>query len=192
MVEQTIKRSTFITCIAHTCGIAAAKTQIATVKTQHSNARHNCWAYVAGQPDDTMQLGFSDDGEPTGTAGKPILSLLLGSNLGEICTVVTRYYGGVKLGTGGLVRAYSAGLREGLSTLETQLKVAKQRIKIEYNYDLQGVVDVSLQKYQCVTIDSIFSDIACVIVDIDANLSADFRRHITNTSRGKIVIKKTT
>lgn len=81
--SEEIKKSRFITFIAHTEGIDAAKAYIQSIKEQFPDARHHCWAFVAGRPDDSQQLGFSDDGEPTGTAGKPILAPLLGSGMGK-------------------------------------------------------------------------------------------------------------
>ncbi len=73
--------------------------QIESVRAEHPDARHHCVAWVAGAPDDSQQLGFSDDGEPAGTAGKPMLAQLMGSGVGEITAVVVRYYGGILLGT---------------------------------------------------------------------------------------------
>lgn len=110
--EEEIKKSRFITYLARTEGLAEAKTFWAKIKQQHPQARHHCWAAVAGKPTDSQQLGFSDDGEPVGTAGKPMLSALQGSGIGEISAVVVRYYGGILLGTGGLVRAYGNGVQQ--------------------------------------------------------------------------------
>ncbi|GAL12720.1 hypothetical protein JCM19233_3714 [Vibrio astriarenae] len=104
--EEEIKKSVFITHLAHTPTIEAAKAFVDEVKRKHASARHNCWGFVAGRPENSMMWGFSDDGEPSGTAGKPILAQLSGSGVGEIAAVVTRYSGGIKLGTGGLVKAY--------------------------------------------------------------------------------------
>ncbi len=106
--EEEIKKSLFITYLAHTPGIDSAKAFVEEIKRRHADARHHCWAFVAGRPQDSRLWGFSDDGEPSGTAGKPILAQLSGSGVGEITAVVTRYYGGVLLGTGGLVKAYGA------------------------------------------------------------------------------------
>ncbi len=88
-----------------------------SVRAEHPDARHHCVAWVAGPPDDSQQLGFSDDGEPAGTAGKPMLSQLMGSGVGEITAVVVRYYGGILLGTGGLVKAYGGGVQQALNML---------------------------------------------------------------------------
>ncbi|CAA2929418.1 IMPACT family member YigZ [Arsenophonus endosymbiont of Bemisia tabaci Q2] len=102
----------------HTDGIAEAKIFIQTIKHKYPDARHHCSAYVAGRPDDCQKLGFSDDGEPTGTAGKPTITQL-SSHIGEITLVVVRYFGGIKLGTGGLVRAYGNSVEHALNLLNT-------------------------------------------------------------------------
>ncbi|VDY46823.1 protein co-occurring with transport systems [Salmonella enterica subsp. enterica serovar Daytona] len=99
-VVEEIKKSRFITLLAHTDGVDAAKAFVESVRTEHPDARHHCVAWVAGAPDDSQQLGFSDDGEPAGTAGKPMLAQLMGSGVGEITAVVVRYYGGIFAGYG--------------------------------------------------------------------------------------------
>ena len=117
--EEEIKKSLFITHIAHTPTIEIAKAFVDEIKTQHASARHNCWGFVAGRPEDSLLWGFSDDGEPSGTAGKPILAQLSGSGIGEMTAVVTRYSGGIKLGTGGLVKAYGGGVQQALKQVQT-------------------------------------------------------------------------
>lgn len=119
LFEEEIKKSVFITHLAHTPSIEAAKAFVEQIKQEHASARHNCWGFVAGRPEDSMKWGFSDDGEPSGTAGKPILAQLSGSGVGEIAAVVTRYSGGIKLGTGGLVKAYGGGVQQALKLLQT-------------------------------------------------------------------------
>lgn len=121
-VVEEIKKSRFITLLAHTDGVDAAKAFVESVRAEHPDARHHCVAWVAGAPDDSQQLGFSDDGEPAGTAGKPMLAQLMGSGVGEITAVVVRYYGGILLGTGGLVKAYGGGVNQALRQLATQRK----------------------------------------------------------------------
>ena len=132
--EEEIKKSRFITYLQHTEGLEQAKAFWAEIKAQHPNARHHCWAAVAGKPTDSQQLGFSDDGEPAGTAGKPMLSALQGSQVGEISAVVVRYYGGILLGTGGLVRAYGNGVQQALKLLETERKVERQLFQVHCDY----------------------------------------------------------
>ncbi len=122
-VEELILRSRFITTAAPAATVDEARAFIAAVRAEYSDATHNCYAFVAGPPGSTAQIGMSDDGEPGGTAGRPMLAVLLGCGVGEIATVVTRYFGGTKLGTGGLVRAYSGGVKAVLAVLPVQEKV---------------------------------------------------------------------
>ena len=121
--EIIIRRSRFLTHCAHTPGMEAARAFVEQIRTKHADATHNCWAFVAGAPGHSGQVGFSDDGEPHGTAGRPMLQVLLHCGVGEITMVVTRWFGGVKLGTGGLVRAYQDSVRENLATLPLAEKV---------------------------------------------------------------------
>jgi uncharacterized YigZ family protein len=144
--SEEIKKSRFITLLAHTEGVEAAKSFINDVKSQHPTARHHCWAFVAGTPTDSRQLGFSDDGEPAGTAGKPILAQLLGSGVGEITAVVVRYYGGIMLGTGGLVKAYGGGVQQTLKLLATHEKVPLTEFTLQCDYAQLTLVENLLQQ----------------------------------------------
>jgi len=144
--SEEIKKSRFITLLAHTEGVEAAKSFINNVKSQHPTARHHCWAFVAGTPTDSQQLGFSDDGEPAGTAGKPILAQLLGSGVGEITAVVVRYYGGIMLGTGGLVKAYGGGVQQALKLLPTHEKVPLTEFTLQCDYAQLTLVENLLQQ----------------------------------------------
>ena len=146
-ISEEIKKSRFITLLAHTCGVNEAKDFIQQVKQQHPTARHHCWAFVAGTPTDSQQLGFSDDGEPSGTAGKPILAQLMGSGIGEITAVVVRYYGGIKLGTGGLVRAYGSGVQQALKQIEVKYKVPQVEYTLQCDYAQLAMVEILLQYF---------------------------------------------
>lgn len=101
-----IRKSRFLAQSFRAKSEKEARKAIEGIKKTHRDATHNCWAFVAGKPGDTAHIGSSDDGEPSGTAGRPILNVLLHSGIGEIILVVTRWFGGIKLGTGGLSRAY--------------------------------------------------------------------------------------
>jgi len=103
--ELEIKRSRFITTVEKVSEKQHALRFITEQQKEMPDANHHCWAMIAGQPDDIYQHDQSDDGEPKGTAGKPMLNVLSHSGFGNIVVVVTRYFGGIKLGTGGLVRA---------------------------------------------------------------------------------------
>jgi len=133
-VQETIKRSRFITTVALAPGANDAQSFIAGIREEFPDATHNCWAFVAGPPGDTAHIGMSDDGEPHGTAGRPMLTALLHSGVGQIVAVCTRYYGGVKLGTGGLSRAYSGGVNLALQNLATEIKVDRVEVAITAAY----------------------------------------------------------
>ena len=133
-VEEVIKRSRFITTAAHAPDADAANAFVGSVRELFPDATHHCWAFVAGPPGSTAHIGMSDDGEPHGTAGRPMLSVLLHSEVGEIVTVCVRYFGGVKLGTGGLSRAYAGGVKLLLQTLPTELKIKRVRINVRVAY----------------------------------------------------------
>lgn len=118
--EETVRRSRFIVTMARVSSPEEAKAFIDRIREEHAGATHNCWAYNAGAPGDTAQVGASDDGEPKGTAGRPMLTALLHSDVGEVAAVVTRYFGGILLGTGGLVRAYQGSVKLGLEAFPSR------------------------------------------------------------------------
>lgn len=132
--EETIRRSRFIVSLAHTPDPEAARAFVERIKREFPDATHNCWAYAAGAPGQTGKVGYSDDGEPHGTAGRPMLTMLLHGGVGELAAVVTRYFGGIKLGTGGLVRAYQGMVRLGMETLPTREHMIPARIEVVLDY----------------------------------------------------------
>ena len=134
-VQSTIQRSRFITTLAHAPGSTAAHEFVKKIGEEFPDATHNCWAFAAGPPGSTSHVGLSDDGEPHNTAGKPMLNTLLHSGVGEIVAVCTRYYGGVKLGTGGLSRAYSSGVKLALDPLPTEPKIDRIPVAIVIGYE---------------------------------------------------------
>ncbi|MBE9398599.1 YigZ family protein [Pontibacterium sp. N1Y112] len=145
--ELIIKNSRFITTVAPTPDKTSADAFVQQLREEHPSANHNCWAYVAGSPDDSRHWGCSDDGEPKGTAGRPMLNVLSHSGLGDISVVVTRYFGGIKLGTGGLVRAYSQAVREGLDILDLENVVAKTPVRISADFSMTGQLEYLLGQF---------------------------------------------
>ena len=133
-VEEAVHRSRFITTAARAPDADAAHAFIQSVRDEFPDATHNCWAFVAGPPGSTTHIGMSDDGEPHGTAGKPMLTTLLHGGIGEIVAVCTRYFGGVKLGTGGLSRAYSGGVKLVLESLPTEERVDRVSVEVTVGY----------------------------------------------------------
>ena len=133
-VEDKIEHSRFVTTLAHADSVHAAKAAIEEVRQEFPDATHHCFAHVIGPPGNTAMAAASDDGEPAGTAGRPMLKVLLNSELGDVVAVVTRYYGGVKLGTGGLVRAYSGGVQHALCEVTTREHVDEVDARVVIPY----------------------------------------------------------
>jgi uncharacterized YigZ family protein len=129
-VEQVIERSRFICTIARIESPEDGQQFVREINAEFADATHNCWAYVAGAPGDTSRIGMSDAGEPHGTAGRPMLTVLLHSGVGDVAAVVTRYYGGIKLGTGGLVKAYSGAVKLCLESLPVVERVDTIDVRI--------------------------------------------------------------
>ena len=115
--EITVERSRFIATVQPVESEDEAHEFIAEMKREFADANHNCWAFLVGQPGSSDRIGLSDDGEPHGVAGKPILTALQHSGLGDTVVVVTRYFGGIKLGKGGMVKAYTAAVKNALELL---------------------------------------------------------------------------
>lgn len=148
--EESIKRSRFIVTIAHTPDTATAHAFVESIKREFPDANHNCWAFAAGAPGTTARVGFSDDGEPHGTAGRPMLTMLLHGGVGEVAAVVTRYFGGVKLGTGGLVRAYQGLVRLGLETLPRRERIVPCHLEVVIDYPLVTLFHRMLPAFEAV------------------------------------------
>ncbi|WP_226573907.1 IMPACT family protein [Mangrovibacter yixingensis] len=185
-VSAEIKKSRFITFLAHTDGVAAAKAFVEQIRSIHPSARHHCWAWVAGAPDDSQQLGFSDDGEPAGTAGKPILAQLQGSGVGEITAVVVRYYGGVLLGTGGLVKAYGGGVGEALAQLTTQRKMALKTYTLRCEYGLLASVESLIAQTQGHIVSSDYQDVVQLTIALPPSRFDVFSSRLADMSRGSM------
>lgn len=133
-VEEVIKNSQFITRIRNVATVESAKGFIKELNRVYPDATHHCWAYIVGDPKSTTLLGCSDDGEPSGTAGKPMLNVLQHSGVGDIVAVCTRYYGGTKLGTGGLSRAYGGGVKLAVEQLALKPKINFTQVTFEIGY----------------------------------------------------------
>ncbi len=132
--REEIERSRFIATLAPAASVEEAQAFTASVRAEFPDATHNCWAYVVGPPGSTARVGMSDDGEPHGTAGRPMLTMLLHGGVGDVAAVVTRYYGGVKLGTGGLVRAYGGAVQRALVTLPRAERIERTTLVVLVSY----------------------------------------------------------
>ena len=110
---------------------------LAAKRAEYPDARHHCWAYLLGNPHSPTSAAMSDDGEPSGTAGKPILNVLQHKGVGDITIIVTRYFGGIKLGAGGLVRAYSSAAQQVMEnlSLKEQVTLSKLLVKADFRHE---------------------------------------------------------
>ena len=186
--EETIQRSRFITSVAHAPTEEEAKIFIARIKDELPDATHHCWAYVAGSPGDTARIGMSDDGEPHGTAGKPILSVLLYSEIGEIVAVVTRYFGGTKLGTGGLVRAYTGGVKNALAGLSVIEKRDIVTLNVIVDYSKVNIVKQLFEAYHAEIIHEEYGADVSFQVAISKSDEEGFAKTLTDLTGGDVVL----
>ena len=188
-VEQEIKRSRFIAAAGRATDRKAAERFIREIRQSHSGATHNCWAFAAGSPTDSAAAGMSDDGEPSGTAGKPMLNVLQHSGIGEIVAVVTRYFGGIKLGTGGLVRAYASSVQLALKSLPVEEYVETLTVRIALPFANENAIRHLLKEMNAGIKDVAYGNEVVMEIEIPGDLSADFRRRVSDTTQGKAEIR---
>src|SRR5688572_5195371 len=127
------------------------------IKREHPDARHHCWAYVIGDPEQALAAGFNDDGEPGGTAGKPMLNVLMQRKVGNVFAVVVRYFGGIKLGAGGLTRAYGQAISGALDAAELRTVVPMQPLEITCDFALEQRVRNLLAQQQILVEETIYT-----------------------------------
>lgn len=144
--EINIEKSRFICHIKEAKTEEEAQTFIAEMKKVHWDATHNCSAYLIGENDEIQKA--QDDGEPSGTAGVPMLDVLKKRGLKDIVVVVTRYFGGKKLGAGGLIRAYGQAVSEGINAVGIVERSLVKVVKVKVNYKLLGKVEHALRSSQ--------------------------------------------
>ncbi|MDV2859725.1 YigZ family protein [Psychrobacter sp. CAM01] len=134
-----IKKSEFIAHAYPVNSREQAMFHVEQLREQYPDARHWCWAYIIGDPDNTTSAGFDDDGEPNGTAGRPILGVLQHKSIGNVIIVVVRYFGGIKLGAGGLTRAYAGSAQAAVDqmTLSPYIPMAKVQIVATFATEAQ-------------------------------------------------------
>ena len=161
--EIVIKKSRFITTVQLAASVQDARAVIAGVRAEMPDASHHVYAFRVGFGNSVTE-GMSDDGEPKGTSGPPTLAVVRGSGIGDIALVTTRYFGGTKLGTGGLVRAYTVSAQEALSMLRTELKVEKRVVGLEMPYSLYDIVKRLIATYRGVIQEEEFGIQVLIIV----------------------------
>lgn len=183
--EIKVKASRFIGSISRVESIEASENFLASIKKRYHDARHHCYAYLINE----KEFRYNDDGEPNQSAGKPIFDVIHGSGLKEIMIVVTRYFGGTKLGVGGLVRAYSEAALAVLELVDRIEIIQTHRYQINYGYDDTSIVMHELEKVAGKIIDNHYGDAATIKVDVRQSKGDDFQNDLIEASHGRIQIE---
>lgn len=170
-VEQEIevKKSRFIANAGVVTDRPAALLWLSEIQQRYPDARHHCWAYLLGDNEATSSAAMSDDGEPSGTAGKPILNVLQHKRIGNIMVVVSRYFGGVKLGAGGLVRAYSQATENVLQSLPLTTPVMQSRWQVQLDFALEQPLRHVLQEVGAAVEEITYTEQVTMILLIPCN-----------------------
>lgn len=181
-VEIIINKSRFIGRAYPVSCEDEAKAILASIKKQHYDATHNCYAYV-------MRSGvarYSDDGEPGGTAGMPIMDVLKNRDVADVLCVVTRYFGGILLGAGGLVRAYSKSAAEAVLKAQEVLITPGALVKMTVSYDRYGALEGFIRENSC-SVDIRFLDKIYIDATVISENASDFVADITEKSDGRVI-----
>lgn len=188
VTEKVIERSEFITVTRHVSGEEEARAFVAEVAAKHRDATHNCYAWVCDSLGNALR--FSDDGEPQGTAGMPMLEVLRANGLCEIAAVVTRYFGGIKLGAGGLVRAYSGCVAENIASAQ---KVLYQNCS-ESGYTVDySEADAAMRYFgerECSILNTDYAGKVTFTVAVKAENESKFNLALVDRLNGRVSVKK--
>ncbi len=182
--EIVEKKSRFIATVRLVESEEEAIAFVGEMKKKYWNATHNCFAYVIGENRETVRC--SDDGEPSGTAGKPMLDVLLGQELYNTAVVVTRYFGGTLLGTGGLVRAYSKAVQEGLAQSKIIEKQYGAIVEIEADYNEIGKIQYFIGERKLPILNSTYTDKVQLQVLVPSDEIENFQGDLIETTNGKV------
>ncbi len=184
--EIVEKKSRFIANVFPVENEEDAAKIIGETKKKYWDARHNCYAYIIGE---NLRISkCSDDGEPSGTAGKPILEVLSGAGVCNVLVIVTRYFGGTLLGTGGLVRAYSGAAKAGLAASRVITKEAGKRVVLQTGYDGIGKIQYIVSQMGLAVIDTRYSDKTEMEIAVSLNDTGQFVKNVTEATSGQVKI----
>lgn len=181
--ELEIRKSRFLALAIPVPDREAAMAELASLRAQHPTATHVCWALLAGG-----QSGMSDDGEPSGTAGRPILEVLRHHDLDGVLAAVVRYYGGVKLGAGGLVRAYTDAIAAALKSAERIERIAYATLAVEVDYADEPRVRRWLEQAAqdgCTLLETDYGIMARLVIRLPATLRETARQALRDTTHGR-------
>jgi uncharacterized YigZ family protein len=182
-----IKRSRFIADVAPASDPEAARAHISAIRKQHHAARHLCWAWRL-QPDGSSSRS-SDDGEPSGSAGRPILQAIEAADLTDVVVAVTRYFGGTKLGVGGLVRAYGGAAAQGLARAAVEVVVPTRTVHAILRYDLLGLLETVCARRSVARPEPEYGERVHFRFEIPAAEAEAFAAALTEASSAQIEIR---
>jgi uncharacterized YigZ family protein len=180
--ELVIKKSRFIACVESVSGRDAAQARVAQLKAEHPDAAHVCWALLAGG-----QSAANDDGEPGGTAGRPMLEVLRHQDLEGVMASVVRYFGGVKLGAGGLVRAYTDAVAQALLTTEKVALIKQTHLACSVPYAMEGLVRRELEAVQAHLTEVMHNSLVSLHFELPETQAADLVARLNESGRGQLV-----
>ena len=186
-VESWVKNSRFIATIGPAFSVSEARNFISEINQLYPDATHNVPAYVIGSGSSTTAHS-SDDGEPSGTAGKPALSVLMGSNLGDVVLVITRYFGGTKLGTGGLVRAYSSTAKSAVQGVPKAEKITVHQASVTCPYNLHEGTLRLIKLHQGLNIKENFTEQVQIEFSLPSDQVSSLQASISEISNGQISV----
>lgn len=180
--ELLIKKSRFIGCVQPVPNRASAQAVVAELWAQHSGATHVCWALLAGG-----QSAAVDDGEPSGTAGRPMLEVLRHQDLEGVLATVVRYYGGIQLGAGGLVRAYTDAVAQALRDADKVAIIKQQRLRCSVPYAFEGMMRREIEAIGAKLLDVAHGDSVELAFSLAENNAAAFLSRLSELGQGQIV-----
>lgn len=183
-----IKKSEFICSLARTGTEEEARAFIDEIKTKHRKATHNCFAYMIGLNDEIQRE--SDNGEPSGTAEVPILEVLKNLELHNVTAVVTRYFGGIKLGAGGLIRAYSNATSNAIEHVGVVRKVVQTELSLKVSYSAWGKLQNYLENNQVNISDTVFMTDVTAVVYVDTPEVESFTATIVDLMNGQVEVEE--
>ena len=186
--EIVEKKSRFIATVVPVHSEEEALKFVEAMKKKYWNATHNCYAYVIGENHELQR--YSDDGEPGGTAGKPMLDVLAGRDIHDVCAVVTRYFGGTLLGTGGLVRAYSQAVQAGLENCLVVEKRPGVRLSVDTDYNSVGKIQYIAAQMGITALESAYTDRASFTYMVPEEQAEDFEAKLTEATAGRAVLHR--
>lgn len=186
-IEYRVSNSRFYTTVGRADSVEDAKAFIQSIRDEMPNASHHVYAYVVGHGNSVIE-GMSDDGEPSGTSGPPSLAVVRGSGIGNIVLVTTRYFGGTKLGTGGLVHAYGQAAREGLAALPIEELIIRTIAGIDVPYHLYERVKLLLVEYEGEIDDEVFAADVAIVFRMPSENVSPFADRLRDLSAGQLKI----